>query len=180
MKPLAAEFVPVGVARDYTELQAYLREIADQSGKSRQEIDERAGLPDRFASKALASVPIGTCRLGAKTLGKMLRELDVVLIVAKATRPLIRAADSAVKRREEQVRTRLLSNEVFAAAKTRLARENGKLGAKGYFQKVPKKKRQRIARRAIRIRWKRARLAARKDPKLMVQVISLPAGRGAD
>src|SRR2546423_289822 len=96
----------LGVARDYAELQAILREYADATGLSRAEIDRVSGLPDRFASKALAPVPIGTCRLGAKTLGPMLGGLGVVLIVARADKDLYRIAKSATKRRENSVRAR--------------------------------------------------------------------------
>jgi hypothetical protein len=174
MKPITVKYVAVGVARDNAELQALLREIADASGKSRDQIDQDGGLPDRFSSKALAAVPIGTCQLGAKTLGKMLKGVGVVLIVARITPGLNRAADSAVKRRDEQVRARLLSMDVYNAAKTRLASVNGKLRAKAYLEFVPPEKRSRNARRAARIRWRKHRLAARKDPKLMEQVQLLP------
>lgn len=163
MKPLSVPFEPVGVARDSTELQALLREIADASGKSREQIDRDGGLPDRFSSKAFAPVPVGTCRIGAKTLGRALKGVDAVLIVARSTAVLAEAADSVVRRREEQVRTRLLSMDVYQAAKHRLARENGRKGGKAYFQKVPKKKRQRIARHAIRIRWQKARRKERES-----------------
>lgn len=168
MKPLTIKFQPIGAARDYAELQAILREVADGSGKSRDEIDGRAGLPDRFSSKALAPVPVGTCQLGAKTLGKMLRELGLVLIVATTTRGLDRAADSAVKRREEQVRVKLLSTEVWNAAKTRLARENGRKGGKARMEKTTPAQRQRIARKGGRCRWRK--------PK----VTEVPAARAPD
>src|SRR5258705_5725991 len=130
MKPLTIKFEAVGVARDYVEMQALLREIADASGRSRAEIDNIGGLPDRFSSKSLAPVPVGTCQLGAKTLRKQLKGVGAVLIVARITPGLNRAADSAVKRREEQVRAKLLSMDVWNAAKGRLSKENGRKGGK--------------------------------------------------
>src|SRR5258705_8997100 len=117
MKPLTIKFEAVGVARDYVEMQALLREIADASGRSRAEIDNIGGLPDRFSSKSLAPVPVGTFQLGAKTLRKQLKGVCAGLLVARITPRLNRAADSAAKRPEEQGRAQLLDPAVFNTAK---------------------------------------------------------------
>lgn len=175
-------FKPVGVARDYSELQPLLREIADTCGLSRNEIDRRGGLPDSYSSKALAPVPIGTTdNPSARMIAKLLAGVGAVLIVARDTEALARVADEAVKRREEHVRARLLDPKVMDAAKSRLARENGKKGAKALraaqidkakqarkrrraarirWRGVPKAERRRIARAAIEARWARVRLEA--------------------
>lgn len=163
MKPLAVDFVVVGVGRDYLQhIQPALREIADASGKSREQIDVDGDLPDGFASKALAPVPIGTCgQPGTRMLAKLLKGIGAVLIVATDTRELARAAKSGVKRREAMVHARLLTADVFQAAKTKLARENGKKGSKAYFEKVPIWKRRANARKGARITNRNRKAAAR-------------------
>lgn len=173
MKPLAAEFVALAVGRDYLlELQPALRELADACGKSRAQIDEDGGLPEGWASKALAPVPVGTTdNPGAKLLGKLLKGIGAVLIVARVNPDLARAADLGVKRRDEMVHAKLLDNSVFAAARARFARENGSKGGAARWRLVKSaKNRKRIAKRAAKARWRKHRLNALKRPDLMRQV----------
>lgn len=154
----------IAVARDYAELQAALREIADASGWSRLELDRICKLPDGFCSKALAPVPIGTCQLGTKTLPKLLRGLRIALMVVPITPALDKEADLAVKRREDRVHARLLDQQVYNAAKSKLARENGKKGQKALRAKLRDKEQQsRKRRRAAKARWGKLSKTARRQ-----------------
>lgn len=158
-------FKPVGVGRNWSELQPLLRQVADASGKSRAQIDADGGLPDSYSSKALAPVPVGTTdNPSAKMIAKLLRGIGAVLVVAKATDALVQEADLGVKRREDRVHARLLDGKVYAAAKTKLARENGKKGGKARFAKMTKDEIATHQQTAAAVRWwkrRRARLAAR-------------------
>jgi hypothetical protein len=82
---MALDNLPEGLgfhvaASGYDELQAALRDRAEQLGTTRLAIDEVAGLPMRYAGKVLAPEQVKTL-LGAKTLGPILQALGLRLVV---------------------------------------------------------------------------------------------------
>lgn len=94
---------PLGIVRDYDDLRALLRRMADVRNISRKEIDRLAGWPDGLAEKALAEQP--TRNLGPATIAGGLGALGLMLIAVDDPDALAKFTARAEQRRQNQARS---------------------------------------------------------------------------
>lgn len=143
----------IAIVKDYDELMAALRGRVDELKITRLQLDEALStLPDGYASKLLAPVPIRA--LGRVSLGPMLQTLGLAIVIVE---------DLSSVRRIASQRTRAIrARETMPAKKRKTKRgfrgsEMGRLLRARQILLHDPNKRRRIARRAARIRWKRER-----------------------
>lgn len=93
----------LGTVRDYSDLRAVLRKVAELRNISREEIDRLAGWPTGFAGKVLANEP--TRNLGPNTIAGGLGALGVMLIAVDDPAALAKFTARAEQRDGKQVRS---------------------------------------------------------------------------
>jgi hypothetical protein len=150
----------IAECRDYAQLIAALRSWIGELGTAGETVDDVAGLPLRYTMKLLAPVPVKG--LGRTSLGPLLGALGLKLIVAVDAEVLGRirhrliasrnanGAVLTVKGRKRKPYRAMRGNPELA----RMVRQIGIL-------KLSPDQRSRIARKAARERWRRARLAGK-------------------
>jgi hypothetical protein len=144
----------LATVRDYAQLHQVLRARADELGITRTAIDD-TGFTAGHASKLLAPRPIK--RLGATTLGLMLRGLGVMLVVAEDPIAMARiTADIPKRNRPAPVlavtRVRHKDGKHVLISK-RFLRKIARAGGRARAQNLTPVQRSRIAREAARVRW---------------------------
>lgn len=157
----------IAVVTDYDGLVAACRARADALNISRDTIDEVAGLPKGYASKALMAMPfdgksasggrLSARNLGRITLGPMLGALGVALVMVEDPEALARTARRRDPRNKSKVRghanaSNLIPKWLWNSRRARRA-------ATKRWAKTPKAERKRIAKKAWRTRRKRAKQA---------------------
>lgn len=152
---------------DYDGLVAACRARADQLNISRDTIDEVAGLPKGYTSKALMAEPFGgksatggrlsSRNLGRVSLGPMLGALGIALVVVEDPEAMARTVRRRSARNKSQVR--MLTGGKHSGVTIRLSvrhmKKLAKLATAARAKKIPRWKRIRIAKQAARARWKR-------------------------
>jgi hypothetical protein len=151
----------LGIVRDYDDLRALLRRMAEVRNISRKEIDRLAGWPDGLAEKALAECPLR--RLGPTTIGGGLGALGVMLIAVEDPEAMAKFTARAMQRDANQAR--VLSGGGHDHVEIKLSRRKlkrlSRLGAKKRNENMTPKQRSKSARHAANARWKRKRQARR-------------------
>jgi hypothetical protein len=147
--------VSLGIIRDYDDLINALRTRADALRMSRATISDLCGLPDGYAAKLLAATAPKT--LGRKSLGLMLEALGLQLIVAEDPVALAKYEKRRTPRAEWQVRPNMLSIAGKRRREWLFSPEKAKECAALRMAKLSPEKRQKLARRAARARWRKAR-----------------------
>jgi hypothetical protein len=145
----------IGTASDYAGLLTVLRQRADALRVSRETIDEIAGWADGYASKLLA--PACSKALGARSLGPLLEVLGVKLAVLEDPAAMARFEKRRTPRAEWQVRNGMRSIAGIRQREWLFSPERAKECAALRMVKLSPEKRQRLARRAARARWRKAR-----------------------
>jgi hypothetical protein len=144
----------LATVRDYAQLHAALRNRADELGITRTAIDD-TGFTAGHASKLLAPQPLK--RLGATTLGLMLRALGCLLVVAEDPISLARITAEIPKRNRPApvlavTRVRHKDGKHVLISK-RFLRRIARAGGKARAQNLTPAQRSRIAREAAQARW---------------------------
>lgn len=148
----------LATVRDYDQLHRAVRERVDELGVSRETIDRVSGLPDGYASKLLAPVPIKG--LGRQSLGPMLQALGLVLVV-EVIEEQPRISESPLKqpykRHQRAARTRGLANmperraierKLLRELMRKIQRKAARLGGIARAKKMTPAARRRSARKA--------------------------------
>lgn len=139
-----------GTVRNYDDLQAVCRAVADQRQRSRQEIDRLAGFAPGLAAKLLSDPPVR--HMGRETFPDMLAALGIKLEVVDDPDALARVMARGGKRNESQVRT-MHGATVHIKIGARKLKRNQRLGGKNSRKYVGKKMARLLAKRAARARW---------------------------
>lgn len=147
----------VCVVRSYDELIAALRGRADDIKLTRTNIDEAMKtLPDGYAAKLLAPVPVKT--LGRVSLGPMLQVLGLAIVLVEDQEALERVR----KRVRGRVKVTDTGRNILATKKRRRSRfpkgsDHARLmRARQILNQTPEQ-RSKIARKAVRVRWRKER-----------------------
>jgi hypothetical protein len=151
--------------RDYMGLIAALRARADELELTRDGLDEAMQtLPDRYASKLLASPPIRN--FGRISLGPMLDALGLEIVLVENLKAVERISKQIAKRRQKSLDAghRMLATTKRRRWKFPKGADHASLMRARQILTQPAEKRSAIARRAARIRWRRHR-QARKPKK---------------
>jgi hypothetical protein len=151
---------PLATIRSYDELIEALRARAREMGATYDAIDQVAGLPTRYTSKALA---LGSRRqrgspLSAQAMWPMMEALGIEVV--------IRERPDALERYENRVSGGNLSymlngaqnKPVILKFSRRRMKELGKLSGETRRLTVPKRTRSRIARQAAKARWRKPQI----------------------
>lgn len=146
----------IGTARDYSELQALLRQRAADLGLTREAIDDLVGLQNGYASKLLAPEPIK--RLGAQTIGPFLEGLGLKLVVTVDELALEKHAGRIARSQAEKPfrPDPPIPSDVKIAAKHLIRQERaaaGRKGAAALNARLTPEERSARARKAARARW---------------------------
>jgi hypothetical protein len=156
--------------RDYDSLHRAVRTRVEELGVSRSSIDAASGLQDGYASKILSPIPIKG--LGRQSLGPMLQALGLALeVVVIEEQP--RIVESGTKTASHDRRAKRASigaanmPEVRAMGRKALRlmlRDNAKKGARARTRSLTPERRQQIARKAAKARWRAWRRTRRGTP----------------
>jgi hypothetical protein len=145
----------IGFITDYASLHAILRARADALRLSRASIDTIAGFADGYASKLLA--PNAVKILGERSLGPMLTVLGIKLAVLEDPEALARYQSRRKPRTEHQVREGM---RTIAGRRKREWLWNAKRAREAAVLRMAAltpQQRSKLARRAARARWRKAR-----------------------
>jgi hypothetical protein len=145
----------LGVVHDYASLHDALRRRADQLQLSRATLDNLTGLADGHSSKLLAlSHPK---ILGEKSFGLLLAALGLRLVVEEDPQALAKYAARCKPRAEWQVRDGMRTIARIRRREWLFTPKRAKEVAALRMAKLSPEQRQRLARRAARARWPKAR-----------------------
>jgi hypothetical protein len=145
--------ISLGTITDYAGLLTVLRQRADALRVSRETIDELAGFTTGYASKLLA---LGRPKvLGEKSFGPLLEVLGIQLRVVEDPAAMARLEGRRTPRAEWQVRDSMLSIAGRRRREWLFSPARAKECAALRMAKLSPKKRQKLARRAARARWRR-------------------------
>lgn len=148
-----------GAIRTYDEFIAALRGRADELDVSRETIDAISGMQAGYASKLLARVPIRT--LSRMSFGAMLGALGIVLHISNDIERLGKIEKHLAKRKRH--------DDTDDTIPTRKRRKNKALRGCSEWGKLMRARavalqspvqRSRMARHAIRARWRKRKMAA--------------------
>jgi hypothetical protein len=151
----------LAIVTDYDGLIQALRNRCDELEMTREGLDrEMHTLPDGYASKLLAPVPIRA--LGKVSLGPMLQCLGIALVVIEDLSAMKRIEKRAIRQRAAKDANGTMQTEKRKTKRGfRGGSEQGRLlRARGILALDPAKRR-RIARKAARMRWAKHRAARR-------------------
>jgi hypothetical protein len=147
--------ISLGTVTDYAGLLTVLRQRADALRVSRETIDELAGFTTGYAGKLLA---LGCPKfLGEKSFGPLLEVLGIKLAVLEDPVALAKYEKRRAPRAEWQVRNGMLSIAGRRRREWLFSPERAKQCAALRMAKLSREKRQKLARRAARARWRKAR-----------------------
>jgi hypothetical protein len=133
---------PLGIVRDYDDLRALLRRMAEVRNISRKEIDRLAGWPDGLAEKALAEEPLRN--LGPATIAGGLGALGLMLVAVEDPDALAKFTARAEQRDGKQVRSshrmKLKPKWLWSRRKARemALKQKSVLGAEGLRKRARK------------------------------------------
>jgi hypothetical protein len=122
-----ANFKPLGVIRDYAQLAAGLRRVAEMRAISRETIDAISGVQPGYSSKVLAPIP--TKALGYISMGPLLGSLGLALVLVEDPLQLERVADRYTKRNAKAAHSR--RRDLHAMVNYRIAVLRSIAGRKG-------------------------------------------------
>jgi hypothetical protein len=151
--PAPSDLPAIGTVTDYAGLLTVLRQRADALRVSRGTIDTLAGWAEGYASKLLA--PAHPKLLGERSLGLLLEVLGVQLRVVEDPVALAKYQKRRTLRAEWQVRNDMLSIAGRRRREWLFSPERAKQCAALRMAKLSPEKRQKLARRAARARWRR-------------------------
>lgn len=158
----------IAIVTDYDGLVAACRARADALNISRDTIDEVAGLPKGYTSKALMIEPFGgksatggrlsSRNLGRVSLGPMLGALGIALVVVEDAEALAKVSGRMTKRNKSQVRclnAKPLSIDAVEDFKTSYFRTLGAQGGRARIVRTDSLRRKQIAEAGARARWQK-------------------------
>jgi len=161
------------IVRSLEDIQVELRSIAETRGMTRLTIDELAGLASGHAAKLLGPIPAK--RLGPETLPRLLRALALRLVLEDDPERLAEIAEHLHGRSEGHANTHVVRihlktlsyvNKVAARMIRRERRKWALEATKQRLAALSPEHRTRLAKIAIRARWKKYR-ALRKAKREM-------------
>lgn len=91
---------PLAVARDYSQLQAVVRAVADTRNVTREASDEECHLPPGYSAKLLAPKPMRA--LGMTSMGPVFALYGLALIVCEDTEALARVSRPVANQRRRR------------------------------------------------------------------------------
>jgi len=144
----------LAIVTDYSSLHAALRARAESLHVSRETVDHIAMLPDGYAAKLLAPEPIKI--LGKLSLGGVLEALGVKLVLVEDVEAMAKFAKKRVERDEKSVRK--LNMVSMANATWLWTSKTARKLTKLRMDKISPDRRSRIARKAARARWRKAKI----------------------
>lgn len=152
----------LAVVYDYKGLVDAFKAWVAELNVARETLDSVAGLPDKYAQKLLAPVPVKG--VGRTSLGPLLGALGLKLIVAvdheqleRIRHRLDQRSEADVKRETSNANGRMLTGKRRKKSATLIHPGTARMmRSRGVLMLTPRK-RSRIARLAARTRWKRYR-----------------------
>ena len=143
-------FAPVDSMPD---LHAAVRARVEELELSRATIDAAAGIPDGYAAKLLAQLPVK--RFGATSMWPVLRVAGLKLALIEDPEALESVTFRLPKRDRAQVRTQCQANAGLSTkpSLTAILASAGSRGGKARMQKLSNAGRRRLARSAAAARW---------------------------
>lgn len=146
---------PIDV-RDYDQLIAALRARVAELGVSLETVEGVAGLPERYAIKLLAPIPVKG--VGRASLGPMLGALGLKIVVVEDAEALARVARRLVRKEAQYANTGMRTEKSHVNTGDS---EWGRIMAARRMVLISPRQRTRLAKRAARARWaKRVKVAA--------------------
>lgn len=148
---------PLAVVTSHESLREAFRIAKQMRNFSNQFCDERGGLTSGQTDKILG--PTETRGLGPITIDTFctLFAVKFVMVPDPEAEERMRATWEGRENRNVRANTKRLSRDLLERAKPIIARENGRKGGLARVLKIPRHKRQRIARKAIIARWRKHR-----------------------
>lgn len=143
----------IATCNDYEGLQRAMRVRKETLKLSNATLDAIAGTHDGHAGKMLADP--ASKNMGVVTIGLLLQALGLKLLVVEDAGQMRRLATQMVERAENQVRVRTADAhaEIIIKLSRGYMKKLSKKAARGRMLKIPRWKRQQLARRAARARW---------------------------
>jgi len=148
----------IGIARDYAELAAAIRQRCNDLNVGYETLDYVAGLPLRYCAKLFSPLPVK--HIGATSLGPLLGALGLKLVVEIDQEQFERVKNRLTPRKSSRATRQTHRGHPNARAPLVGNTEWAKIMNARRTVLLTPKTRSRLARRAARIRWKRARQAA--------------------
>lgn len=146
----------IGEVREYGDLIAVFRARTDALNVSRKELDDATKLPDGYCAKVLCVPPMKT--LGPISFGTLLGALGLKLLVVEDPEAMRRYAEKMEARNKSQVRT---SHRTYPIPKWLISPAKSKKLNALRSEKLSPEIRSKMARYAVKVRWKNKRAAAR-------------------
>jgi hypothetical protein len=145
-------FAPIDSMPD---LHAAVRARVEELELSRATIDAAAGIPDGYAAKLLAQLPVK--RFGATSMWPVLRVVGLKLALVDDPEALASVTFKLPKRDRAQVRSRCQADAGLGTkpSLTAILSSAGSRGGKARMRKLSPAARRRLARSAAAARWER-------------------------
>jgi hypothetical protein len=173
----------IAVVRSYAQLVDTLRARAFELGATYAAIDEVAGLPTRYTSKALALGPVERLKgtpLGIQSLWPMLEALGMEVVVRERPDALERYKNRVGGGKTSYMLNGVKNAPVILKISRRHMHELGKKSGATRAQTIPKRTRSRIARQAAKARWRKPRVTQLADAAAMLIAVKHQAQKQHD